>query len=632
LSCSPAATATSRRSPASSNSPGAARRPRWSAAAWPPATATPRPLYVTRHTGLPTSASSTNTGSNDPLRCASGSLASPAPLVQREAAVRARLLSTDGLTRQDATFEVATITRAVFAAAAGLLDATEVRGFLERFQTGPDLVPVATPAGPRLTTSVLLNQERAILTTARTKVRTTVAAPTPAQLQQAALQVRADLGHPLSTEQRAALEYLCIPVGWAALEGHAGTGKTTAVRAYESNQQPTVVVATAADTAHRTARDLGLARGYTVEAFTHAVHTGTLHPNERTVVIVEEAVMVDTPRMHCLLQAAGPAIIRTLGDPQQAQAVGPGGWHHLVDQVIGGHAELTQVIRQRDPEDRAVCQAIRDGDAAWALHNLNDRGRIHLSPNPQTAIKEIVHAWDHHRRRHGLDGVRIVTDTDNHTIDTLNAVCQARRLATGELHGPAIEVVDQPTGRREHLHTGDRIRFTHPHRAGIAYVANGTAAQVLHVDPTLGQLTIACDDGPSLTLQPASLTAFQPIRLGYADHALRLQGGQAVVILILPGSWQTSRQSAYSMLTRCVEEVHVFLDAQTQRTAPYHGRDPIQALTDRWSDDGKKLSATARIGVGIVSEPVAINRAGIALSGPECGQSEVQDPTLDLTI
>jgi transcriptional regulator of acetoin/glycerol metabolism len=143
---------------------------------------------------------------------------------------------------------------------------------------------VATPAGPRLTTSTLLDQERAILTTARTKAHTTVAAPTPAQLQQAARQVQADIGQPLSSGQRAALEHLCAPVGWAALEGHAGTGKTTAVRvvvrAYQSNQQPVVVVSTAADTAHRTARDLGLARGYTIEAFTHAVHTGTLHPTE----------------------------------------------------------------------------------------------------------------------------------------------------------------------------------------------------------------------------------------------------------------------------------------------------------------------------------------------------------------
>src|SRR6266511_797895 len=523
--------------------------------------------------------------------------AQSAPLAQREAAVRARLLGPDGLTRQDATFEASSVTRAVFEAAAGLLNGSEARGFLERFLGGSDLVPVATPAGPRVTTTALLHQERTILTTALAKAQTKMAAPIPAQVQRTALQVQADLGHPLSAEQRAALEHLCAPVGWASLQGHAGTGKSTAVRAvvraYEFNQQPAVVISTAADTAYRTARDLGLARGYTLEAFYHAVHTGTLRPTDRTVVLVEEAVMVDTPRMHRLLKAAGPAIIRTLGDPEQAQAVGPGGWHHLVDQAIGGHAELTHVIRQRDPDDRAVCRAIRDGHAAWALDNLHRRGRVHLSPNPQAAIKEVVHAWEHYRCQHGLDGVRIVTDTDNPTIDTLNTLCQAKRLTAGELHGPAVEVVDQPTGRREHLHAGDRIRFIRPHRADGRYISNGTAGQVLHVNPDRSQLTIACDDGPTLTLKPADLTGAQPIRLGYASHALKLQGGQAAVVLVLPGSWQTSRQSAYSMLTRCIHQVRVFLDTQTQCTGPYHDLHPVQALADRWTTDARKLTASS---------------------------------------
>jgi hypothetical protein len=517
-----------------------------------------------------------------------------APLNVREAAVRARLLAPDGLTRNDATFDPASLTKTAFQAAAGLLNVAEARRFLERFLAGVDLVPVATPAGPRLTTQALLDQERAILTTARAKARTTAAAPAPALVERTATQIEARAGYRLSDEQRAALEHLCAPTGWASLQGHAGTGKTTAVRAvvraYQHNHQPVYLVSTAADTAHRTASELGLQRGYTIEAFTHAVHTGTIHPTSRTVVIVEEAAMVDTPRMYRLLKAAGPAIIRTLGDPEQAQPVGPGGWHQQVDSVIGGHAELTHVIRQRDPDDRAVCQAIRQGNAAWALDNLHRRGRLHLAPDHSTSIKEIVHAWDQHRRRHGLDQVKIVTDTDNATIDTLNTLCQAKRLAASELHGPSIEIHDQLTGRHEQLYAGDRICFIRPCRHQGTYIANGTRAEVLHVDPGSGRLTIACDNGPTLTIR-RGLDAAQPLRLAYAGHALKLQGGQANIVLVLPGSWQTSRQSGYSMLTRCVDEVHVFLEAQT-RSGPPHHRNLVQSLADRWTTDGRKLTAS----------------------------------------
>ncbi len=61
---------------------------------------------------------------------------------------------------------------------------------------------------------------------------------------------------------------------------------------------------------------------------------------------------------------------------------------------------------------------------------------------------------------------------------------------------------------------------------------------------------------------------------------------------MLPGSWQTSRQSAYSMATRCAEELHVYLDTQTQQTGPYHHTDPVQALGERWTRGASKVAAS----------------------------------------
>ncbi|MGH9263018.1 MAG: hypothetical protein ACRD08_24475, partial [Acidimicrobiales bacterium] len=107
-------------------------------------------------------------------------------------------------------------------------------------------------------------------------------------------------------------------------------------------------------------------------------------------------------------------------------------------------------------------------------------------------------------------------------------------------------------------------------------------------------VVVGCDDGRTVALQPAALEEAQPLRLAYAGHALKLQGGQAAVVLVLPGGWQTSRQSAYSMTTRCVEEFHVFLDAETQQSGPYRGRDPVDALGARWTRDARKFAATIR--------------------------------------
>ena len=139
------------------------------------------------------------------------------------------------------------------------------------------------------------------------------------------------------------------------------------------------------------------------------------------------------------------------------------------------------------------------------------------------------------------------------------------------------------------------MRFTRPFIASDllrSYVANGTDGQVLTVHPDDGTITIECDDRRTVTLRAAELEEVQPLRLGYAGHALKLQGGQAAVVLVLPGGWQTSRQSAYSMATRCVEELHVFVDAETQQSGLYRDSDPIHALGERWMRAAGKLAAT----------------------------------------
>ena len=117
----------------------------------------------------------------------------------------------------------ATLTKAVYQAATGLLAVEEARRFLERFTAGPDLIPVATPDGPRFSTAVLLAQERRIVQTARVKAATPMLAPSP-QLVGRMVELAGLGGTRLSDEQRVALGWLAAPSGWASLEGWAGTG------------------------------------------------------------------------------------------------------------------------------------------------------------------------------------------------------------------------------------------------------------------------------------------------------------------------------------------------------------------------------------------------------------------------
>ena len=48
------------------------------------------------------------------------------------------------------------------------------------------------------------------------------------------------------------------------------------------------------------------------------------------------------------------------------------------------------------------------------------------------------------------------------------------------------------------------------------------------------------------------------------------------------------------MATRAVEELHVFVDRETQQSGPYRDTDPVQALGERWTRDVRKRAATAQ--------------------------------------
>ena len=210
----------------------------------------------------------------------------------------------------------------------------------------------------------------------------------------------------LDDEQRAAVERMCSSQAWVMLEGHAGTGKTSTLKAVVDAYRDTpafgraaadevIVLSTAAATAERTARPLNADRSGSIDSFVAAVRHGawkrpreetivvrdkrgrlvertitryeTWTPTERTLIIIDEAAMVDTPRMAELLACAGDAKIILVGDPKQLTAIGPGGWYAEAADKHGVF-ELTRVYRQKGGRCRAAPQNPRRSGEASARH------------------------------------------------------------------------------------------------------------------------------------------------------------------------------------------------------------------------------------------------------------------------
>lgn len=149
----------------------------------------------------------------------------------------------------------------------------------------------------------------------------------------------------------------------------------------------------------------------------------------RTLLVVDEAGMVGTEQMDKLLaraQEAGARVV-AMGDHQQLQPIDAGASFRLLSQRVGS-AQLTEVVRQRDPGDRAATQALATGapaDARRALQHYIDRGAVTLN-----LAAGIDPARLRQETERGLG--RQLTDREFETVQRLGNYMEAR-LTGGSL-------------------------------------------------------------------------------------------------------------------------------------------------------------------------------------------------------
>jgi hypothetical protein len=251
--------------------------------------------------------------------------------------------------------------------------------------------------------------------------------------------------------------------------------------------------------------------------------------------------------------------------------------------------ELTNVHRQVEAADREMLAAERTGQAAEALANLAERGRVHIAQTPQQADGEVIDAYKRFRDQgREVTDLFVNTDTSNERVDTFNRLIQDDRLRRGEIGGAHMDYRSTDAGRHETLYVGDRIALVTGVEDRSNRLANGRKGTIARIDTEHRRAFVALDEGKVVRIDVPVAAPLVPIRLCYAGHACRLQGAEAPVVLVVPGNGTTSLESAYSSLSRGQEEIHVFADTTT------HGPDPLAHLAKRWAHPEPKRTATAR--------------------------------------
>ncbi|GGU44706.1 MobF family relaxase [Streptomyces violascens] len=427
----------------------------------------------------------------------------------------------------------------------------------------------------RFTTQDIVAAEQTIVDQARARYGDGTAQLSAEQAAAALSVFEVASGFTLGAEQRGAVQRLLTTGhGIDAIEGVAGAGKTSLMAACRIGWD--AVGMTYAGTALSAVAAANLQEGSGIPARTLASWLERINSGAGLrgldVLVIDEAVMTDDRALAILLTEAARTGTKVIGvgDPQQLQAIGPGGGWAEVHRIVGG-ARLTVNRRQQDQIEKAALEAWRTSPEGRerALQQLATGQRVHATDTPDQARAGVLEAWAERRTRwtdpHDvLDGL-VVLAARNSDVAALNHGAQAIRRAAGELgtaHTYAL-----PRGGKLTLAVGDLVRVRandyRSRRGEGPDVLNGYRAVVTAMsDDHQVQITWrrTHPDGQKSFHQawvtPGQITQ-GALSLGYAMTVTASQGLTVDVSLLY--ALGANAYSAYPGITRARLENHLWL-------------------------------------------------------------------------
>jgi Ti-type conjugative transfer relaxase TraA len=516
--------------------------------------------------------------------------------VRREDANRLR----DAVAARDpgAVLEAMTEQRATFTAHD--LDRTlgkQIRATFAQVQFGeqvlahPEVVQLAErPGGPttRYTTRTVLETERHVLRAAEGLNRD-LGFEVGDKVRGAVLGTSAF--ESVRREQAHAYRHATGPQALALIDGQAGTGKTytmAAIRqAYEASGRKVIGLAPTNAVAEDMKRD-GFKRAATVQRELFALNNGRAAWNGRTVIMVDEAGMLDTKMMAAVAEhayAAGAKLI-LVGNDRQLSSIERGGMFGALKERYGA-AALTEVIRQRKDDDRRASSMMAEGNFHDALAMYEAKNAITWTRTQDEARAMLVKRWAADTAA-APDKTRFVFAYTNVDVAQLNADLRAVRYARGEL-GPD-HVVPTADGPRSFAR-GDRLQIIGTDKRDGLY--NGMIGTVREIEDTRITLKL---DGRREDIRTFDANAFPKFRHGYAGTIYKGQGRTLDQSYLYHSEhWRSA--ASYVALTRHRDKAELFVARNTARDVRQLARQMARV------DDRRAASHFYRVGADAEGHP-----------------------------
>jgi Ti-type conjugative transfer relaxase TraA len=426
---------------------------------------------------------------------------------------------------------------------------------------------------------------------------------------------------PMRPDQEAAFAHATGAGNLKLIEGRAGTGKSytlAAIRdAHAADGKRVIGLAPTNAVAQDLAAD-GFSEAGTVHAALFGLKNGRTSWDRDTVVVVDEAAMLDTPVTAALLAAARQAGAKLIlaGDDRQLASIERGGLFSELRQRHGA-AEITEVTRQKVDWQRQAARDLAEGRFADAVGAFDRAGAIIWTDKQEDSRRALVVAWTRDAAEH-LGASRFVFAYTNRDVDALNAELRQVRRDRGELTGTDV-VFDTKHGKAAFA-IGDRVQFTDTDKPRHIY--NGNAGTIVGLDARTGQIAARLDAAGGAGREVTwSAAEFEGFRHGYAGTIYKGQGKTLDrTYLYHTEHWRAA--ASYVALTRQRESAQVFVARETAKDAGQLARQmargEIHAASVAWATRDEFLKARTERQAG----PERASLAASNRATPDNGQNE----------